>query len=149
MKLSTKGRYGLKAMLDLAIHNSEGQIALRNIAERQDISENYLEQLFSTLKKAELVKSTRGAQGGYVLANKPENITVGSILRALEGSLAPVDCVMENDPVKCCREDICVTKFIWEKIRDSVNGVVDSITLNDLVQDYIKATQKQEDNYSI
>ena len=85
MKLSTKGRYGVKAMVDLAIHNSEGQIALKSIAERQEISENYLEQLFATLRKAGLVKSTRGAQGGYVLADKPEKITVGTILRALEG----------------------------------------------------------------
>lgn len=149
MKLSTKGRYGVKAMLDLAIHNSEGQIALKNIAERQNISENYLEQLFAILRKAGLVKSIRGAQGGYILANEPENITVGSILRALEGSLAPVDCVIENDPVKCGRGDICVTKFIWEKIRDRVNEVVDSITLKDLVEDYIKANNKEQYNYDI
>ena len=128
MKLSTKGRYGVKAMLDLAIHNSEGQIALKNIAERQEISENYLEQLFAILKKAGLVKSIRGAQGGYILANEPYKTTVGSILRALEGSLAPVECVVEVDPVKCCRADLCVTKIIWEKIRDRVNDVVDSIT---------------------
>ncbi len=149
MKLSTKGRYGVKAMLDLAIHNSEGQIALKNIAERQEISENYLEQLFATLRKAGLVKSIRGAQGGYILAYEPQSITVGSILRALEGSLAPVDCVIENDPVKCCRADLCVTKIIWEKIRDRVNEVVDSITLKDLVDDYIKATGKEEYSYYI
>ena len=148
MKLSTKGRYGVKAMVDLAIHNSEGQIALKNIAERQEISENYLEQLFAILRKAGLVKSTRGAQGGYILADKPENISVGTILRALEGSLAPVDCVSE-DPVKCGRSQICVTKFIWEKIRDSVNDVVDSITLKDLVEDYLKAIKREEYDYNI
>lgn len=148
MKLSTKGRYGVKAMVDLAIHNSEGQIALKSIAERQEISENYLEQLFATLRKSGLVKSTRGAQGGYILADLPENISVGTILRALEGSLAPVDCVSE-DPVECSRNQICVTKFIWEKIRDSVNKVVDGITLKDLVDDYIKATKKEEYDYNI
>ena len=149
MKLSTKGRYGVKAMLDLALHNTEGQIALKNIAERQDISENYLEQLFSTLRKAGLVKSTRGSQGGYILGNTPEKITVGSILRALEGSLAPVECVTEVDPAKCCRSDGCVTKLIWEKIRDRVNEVVDSISLADLVEDYKKANKKDDYIYMI
>jgi Rrf2 family transcriptional regulator, cysteine metabolism repressor len=148
MKLSTKGRYGVKAMVDLAIHNAEGQITLKNIAERQEISENYLEQLFAILRKAGLVKSTRGAQGGYILGDNPENISVGTILRALEGSLAPVECVSE-DPVECPRNQICVTKFIWEKIRDSVNEVVDSISLKDLVEDYRKAVKKEEYDYNI
>lgn len=149
MKLSTKGRYGVKAMLDLALHNSEGQIALKNIAERQEISENYLEQLFATLRKAGLVNSIRGSQGGYILSNTPENITVGSILRALEGSLAPVECVLENDPACCNRADRCVTKNLWTKIRDSVNQVVDSITLQDLVEDYKKANDKADIAYFI
>jgi Rrf2 family transcriptional regulator, cysteine metabolism repressor len=149
MKLSTKGRYGVKAMLDLALHNSEGQIALKNIAERQEISENYLEQLFATLRKAGLVNSTRGSQGGYVLANDPENITVGSILRALEGSLAPVECVLEKDPTSCTRSDRCVTRLLWTKIRDSVNQVVDSISLQDLVEDYKKANGNEDIAYFI
>lgn len=149
MKLSTKGRYGVKAMLDLALHNSEGQIALKSIAERQQISENYLEQLFATLRKEGLVKSTRGSQGGYVLAQSPDAITVGSILRALEGSLAPVDCVTENDPAECHRAEGCVTRLIWEKIRDSINGIVDSITLQDLVEDYKKINNKKDYMYYI
>lgn len=144
MRLSTKGRYGVKAMVDLALHSSEGQVALKNIAERQDISENYLEQLFATLRKAGLVKSIRGAQGGYVLSQNPQNITVGAILRALEGSLAPVDCVVETDPVRCNRSEKCVTKLIWEKIRDTVNDVVDSITLADLVEEHMKTCSKDE-----
>jgi Rrf2 family protein len=144
MKLSTKGRYGLKAMLDLAVHNSEGYISLKSIAERQEISENYLEQLFAILKKAELVKSIRGAQGGYIIANRPEAVTVGSILRALEGSLAPVDCVTEVEPVMCDRSGKCITKFIWTRIRDKINEVVDSITLQDLVDEY-NQTNKNED----
>lgn len=138
MKLSTKGRYGLKSMLDLALHNGQGPVALKSIAERQEISENYLEQLFATLRKAGHINSIRGAQGGYVLAHDPEDITIGSILRALEGSLAPVDCVVEEEPIKCSKSDRCVTKLVWEKIRDKVNEAVDSITLADLINEYKK-----------
>lgn len=149
MKLSTKGRYGVKAMLDLALHNSEGQIALKSIAERQEISENYLEQLFATLRKAGLVKSIRGSQGGYILAQSPEDITVGMVLRVLEGSLAPVDCVSENDPADCNRATGCVTRLVWKRIRDRVNDVVDSITLQDLVEEYRKANNKTDYIYYI
>lgn len=138
MKLSTKGRYGLKAMLDLAVHNSEGQVVLKNIAERQGISENYLEQLFSSLKKAGLVKSIRGSLGGYTLGDSPENISVGDILRALEGSLAPVDCVAEDQPPGCNRCDSCVTRGVWQKMLDSINKVVDSTSLESLVVEYRK-----------
>ncbi|RCX16851.1 BadM/Rrf2 family transcriptional regulator [Anaerobacterium chartisolvens] len=145
MKLSTKGRYGLKAMLDLALHDSEGQVALKTIAERQGLSENYLEQLFAILKKAELVKSIRGAQGGYILSQTPDNITVGSVLRALEGSLAPTECVTDSsEPLYCSKSGKCVTKLVWEKIRDKVNEVVDSMTLADLLEDYRKANSGDE-----
>lgn len=149
MKLSTKGRYGVKAMLDLALHSTEGQISLKSIAERQDISENYLEQLFATLRKAGLVKSIRGSQGGYILADEPEKITVGAVLRALEGSLAPVDCVIEEDPTKCCRSEACVTRMVWEKIRDGVNNVVDSITLRDLMEEHEKLGTTEDFIYYI
>jgi Rrf2 family protein len=144
MKISTKGRYGLKAMLDLAVHNSEGQVVLKSIAERQGISENYLEQLFAVLKKAGLVKSLRGSQGGYALGASADSITVGSILRALEGSLSPVECVAEDSHNTCIRQDCCVTKGLWEKIRDSINEVVDSTTLGSLAEEY-KANQKKDD----
>ena len=149
MKLSTKGRYGLKAMLDLAVHNSEGQVVLKSIAERQGISENYLEQLFAVLKKATLVKSIRGSQGGYTLGASADSITVGDILRALEGSLAPVECVMEDSPKPCNRFDHCVTKGIWEKIRDSINAVIDSTTLEDLVEEYRKGQKKDDYTFFI
>ena len=145
MRLSTKGRYGVKAMLDLAIHSSEGHIALKNIAERQNISEHYLEQLIAVLRKAGLVKSVRGAQGGYVLAQEPSEITVGSILRALEGSLAPVDCVVEDESYDCEKSQCCVTRSVWLKVRDSINQVIDSITLEDLIEDYRKL--KTDDSY--
>jgi len=145
MKLSTRGRYGVKAMLDIAVHSSEGQVSLKSIAERQDISENYLEQLFASLRKNGLVKSVRGAQGGYYLASSPENITIGEILRALEGSLAPVDCVLEESPHNCSKADKCVTRLIWEKMRDKINEAVDSISLFDLVKEYKK--MNKGDNY--
>jgi len=149
MKLSTKGRYGVMAMLDLALNNSAGQISLKSIAERQNISENYLEQLFATLRKAGLVKSIRGSQGGYILARSSDSITVGSILRALEGSLAPVDCVVEDEPSECMRSECCATKLVWERIRDSINKVVDSISLDDLVQDYNKLNRSNNYEYYI
>lgn len=149
MKLSTKGRYGLKAMLDLAVHSSEGQVVLKSIAERQGISENYLEQLFASLKKQKLVKSIRGSQGGYTLGESPERISVGDILRALEGSMAPVDCVAENHATGCDRYDCCVTKGIWLKIRDSINAVIDSTSLQDLVDDYRKSAVKDNPMYFI
>jgi len=149
MKLSTKGRYGLKAMLDLAIHNSEGQVVLKNIAERQGISENYLEQLFAALKKAKLVKSLRGSQGGYTLGTSADKISVGDILRALEGSLAPVECVAENRSEHCSKYDCCVTKGVWEKIRDSINTVIDSTTLESLVEEYCKGRNEDEYTYFI
>ncbi len=138
MKLSTKGRYGLTAILDLAIHGGSGQVSLNSIADRQNLSENYLEQLFASLRKAGLVKSIRGSQGGYVLARTSAEITVGEIIRALEGSLAPVECVTENADPGCSRADICVTRVVWEKIRDGINSVVDSITLEQLVDMYGK-----------
>lgn len=149
MKLSTKGRYGLKAMLDLALHNGQGPVALKSIAERQNLSENYLEQLFATLRRAGHVRSIRGAQGGYLLCQSPESIKVGSILRSLEGSLAPVDCVLEDAPNKCDQFDQCVTKIVWEKIRDSVNEVVDSITLGDLVKKYNKNRENEGFTFNI
>lgn len=138
MKLSTRGRYGLKAMFDLAIHDGEGPIPLKNIAERQRVSDHYLEQLIAELRKSGLVKSVRGAQGGYMLAHKPSAITVGDIIRVLEGPLGPSDCVLENEPVLCNNADHCVTKTVWEKIQISISDVIDSITLQDMLNDYKK-----------
>ena len=134
MKLSTRGRYGLRAMFDLAIHYNEDHISLNSIAERQGISEGYLEQLIIPLKKAGMVKGIRGAQGGYVLAQPPAGITVGKVLRLLEGSLAIVECL--NEESKCSNENECITRLIWKKISDSISDLVDSITLEELVRDY-------------
>jgi Rrf2 family cysteine metabolism transcriptional repressor len=136
MRLSTKGRYGVKAMFDLALHGGESPLPLKTIAERQEISEPYLEQLISTLRKSGLVHSVRGAHGGYLLADSPDQITVGSIIRSLEGSMTPADCVAEEEPVDCSKADCCVTRGVWEKIRISIDNVIDSITLQDMIDDY-------------
>ena len=137
MRLSTRGRYGLKAMYQLAIHYGEGPIPLKQIADKENLSENYLEQLVSQLRKEGLLTSVRGAQGGYMLAIPPREITVGNVLRVLEGDLAPADCIMEED-YGCENEENCVTKLVWIKIKDSIDEVVDSITLQDMLDENIK-----------
>lgn len=149
MKLSTKGRYGLKAMFELALHYGEGPIALKIIAESQDISEHYLEQLIAVLRKNGLATSVRGAQGGYLLNGNPKNITVGDVIRALEGDVAPSECVLDENTGKCLKEDCCVTKNVWIKIRNSINEVIDSITLQDMVDDFIKTNGKKGYMYYI
>ena len=133
MKISTKGRYALRLMLDLATYQTGEPVSLKDVAKRQGISDKYLEQIISVLNKAGYVRSIRGAQGGYVLKKNPEDYTVGMILRLTEGGLAPVSCVGE-DAVECERRAECVTVRIWEKINDAVNNVVDSITLADLIE---------------
>ncbi len=132
MKISTKGRYAIRLMLDLASDTSGKPVSLNDIASRQQISEKYLEQIISVLNKAGYVKSIRGPQGGYQLVKKPEEYTVGMILRTTEGDLAPVSCV-GSGAVECDRADGCVTVRIWQKINDAVDNVVDNITLEDLV----------------
>ncbi|HSH37065.1 Rrf2 family transcriptional regulator [Schnuerera sp.] len=144
MRLSTRGRYGLKAMFQLALHYGEGPIPLSSIANAQELSENYLEQLVSTLRKAGLLNSVRGAQGGYMLAMSPKDITVGSILRVLEGDMAPADCVIENAN-GCEKEDNCVTKLVWIQIRDSINQVIDSISLQDMLNEQVDMESKKSE----
>ncbi|SDF10764.1 RrF2 family transcriptional regulator [Sporolituus thermophilus] len=134
MKLSTKGRYGVAAMYDLALHYGQGPISLKNVAKRQGISEHYLEQLMGILRKAGYVKSIRGAQGGYTLTKDPAEITVGDIIRIMEGPIAPVDCLL-TDNNTCKRADICVTRGVWAKVRDSISQVLDSISLADLCRE--------------
>ncbi len=131
MKISTKGRYGLRAMIDLAMNNDGESITLKSIAKRQNISETYLEQLIPHLKKAKLVVSVRGAKGGYTLARAPKDITLGEILKALEGSMAPVACV--DNSIKCDDKDICISRIVWEKIQDGINKAIDSFTLEELI----------------
>jgi Rrf2 family protein len=134
MRLTTKGRYGLRAVIDLAVNTDNGAMALSQIADRQDISMNYLEQLIAKLKKSGIVHGIRGAQGGYLLAKPAAEISVGDILRALEGDLSPVDCYeLNSDDTPCSNSDICVTKYVWKRISDSINDTVDGIMLSDLV----------------
>ncbi len=135
MKISTKGRYALRLMLDLALRNNGEYTSIKEISERQNISVKYLEQIITVLNRAGFVKSIRGAQGGYRLAKEPSAYTVGMILRQMEGNLAPVSC-LEDAENTCARADHCVTVEVWEKINDAVNNVVDHITLSDLVDRY-------------
>ncbi|MGN0481870.1 MAG: RrF2 family transcriptional regulator [Lachnospiraceae bacterium] len=132
MKISTRGRYALRLMLELAMHSEGELVSVKDVAARQEISEKYMEQIISPLKKAGYVKSVRGAQGGYCLARQPQEYTVGMILRLIEGSMAPVDCL--DDPVnQCQRAGRCVTLRLWTMLDDAIKGVIDKVTLQDLV----------------
>jgi Rrf2 family protein len=134
LKLSTRGRYGIHAMYDLAKHYGDGPQSLKLIAERQGIPEAYLEQLIAILRKEKLVISNRGAQGGYRLASEPAQMTVGQVLRALEGGLNLVDCLLEED--SCGKTCACPSRVVWMKIRDGLNSIVDGITLQDMIDEY-------------
>lgn len=133
MKISTKGRYALRLMLDLAVNENGRPIRIKEISKRQGISDKYLEQIIGVLTKAGYVRSVRGAQGGYNLTKKPKEYTVGSILRLTEGSLCPVPCLEDTAGV-CEQEKECVTVILWKKIDDAIKNVVDNVTLEDLVQ---------------
>jgi Rrf2 family protein len=132
MKISTKGRYALRMLIDLAEHRNDGFVALKDIARRQEISKKYLEQIVSILNKPDILKTNRGYQGGYQLANTPEHYTVGDILRITEGGLAPISC-LEQEENLCERSSYCETLFIWEGLNDAINNYLDSITLQDVL----------------
>ena len=136
MKFSTKGHYGLRAMVNLARAHDEGSLTLTEIAKVEGLSLGYLEQIMATLRKAGLVESKRGAHGGYQLANEPASITVGNILRALEGPIAPTQCASEVVNQGCCeRETACPSRLVWQRMRDSIAHVLDSTTLADLCRE--------------
>ena len=143
MKISTRGRYALRMMLDMALSDSDKPARVKEIAERQEISEKYMEQIMSVLNKAGFVRSVRGPQGGYFLTRKPEEYTVGMILRLTEGSLSPVDCLEEGAPA-CNRMDNCTTILLWRKLDDAIGGVVDHVTLQDLVDWSQEQNQNQD-----
>ena len=145
MKISTRGRYALRLMLDLALNSPDQYVTIKSISERQDISNKYLEQIITALSRAGYVKSILGAQGGYKLARPAEEYTVGMVLRLIEGSLAPVAC-MDDTPNKCPRSNDCVTLDIWKKLNDAINDVVDNITLADLVNQH-KTKLMSDNNY--
>ena len=132
MKISTKGRYALRLMLDLAV-NMDGQpVRVKEISARQEISDKYLEQIISVLTKGGFVISTRGPQGGYRLARKPKDYTVGAVLRLIEGKLCPVAC-LETEKNMCERKNNCMTLPLWEKLDEAINNIVDNVTLQDLI----------------
>ncbi|MCH5262129.1 MAG: RrF2 family transcriptional regulator [Lachnospiraceae bacterium] len=133
MKISTKGRYALRLMLDLALNNTGEPVRIKDIAARQEISDKYLEQIISTLNKAGFVKSIRGPQGGYRLSKEPEKYTVGMILRLTEGSLAPVPC-LDDEVNHCERQDGCVTLRLWQMLNNAISDIVDKVTLADLME---------------
>ncbi len=142
MKISTKGRYSLRMLVDLAEHRDEGFIALKDIAERQGISKKYLEQLVTLLNSSDILRASRGYQGGYMLAKEPEQCTVGQILRLTEGGLCPVSC-LEDDPVQCERRGYCKTLPVWMGLKKVINDYLNGITLRDLIN------EPHGDEYSI
>ena len=143
VKLSTKGRYGLRALIALALYGEEEAVSIQSISARQQISDSYLEQLVRKLKKAGLVTSVRGAQGGYRLAKPAGEISVGDVLRALEGSIEAVSCGVENN-ANCLGKDLCVARYVWEKVNKSIQETVDSIRISQLVEESRQMQEKAE-----
>ncbi len=132
MKLSTKGRYGTRALLDVALHQEDSPVQLKVIAQRQQISLHYLEHIIAPLIAAGLLRSTRGAYGGVSLGKPPQEIVLSEVIQVLEGSITPVECV--DDPNVCSRADICVTRDVWTDVKKAMAGVLESVTLQDLVE---------------
>lgn len=140
MKISTKGRYALRLMLDLAINQNNGYVSLKDIAKRQNLSKKYLEQIVPLLNRSDFLLTNRGYQGGYMLSRPPKEYTVGDILRITEGNLAPVSC-LEHNPNLCPNSGSCSTLYIWKGLNDVISNYLDGITLQDIVD-------KQTENYS-
>ena len=147
MKLSTRGRYGTRALLELALHQGETPVLLRDIAERQRISLPYLEHLITPLIATGIVRSIRGARGGVLLARDPEDIKLSEVIQILEGSVAPVECV--NNPGICSRSASCVTRDVWGELKKVMTGVLESTTLQDLVERQKRKGQSEEAMYYI
>lgn len=145
MKISTKGKYGLRAMIDLAQYSEQEAVSISSIAQRQKISESYLEQLVAKLKKAGLVISIRGAAGGYRLARPASGISVGDVLRALEGDVRAVICTAQTEE-GCEGEELCVTKYVWQRINESIEKTVDEMMLDQLVAESRKAQEKAKNH---
>ena len=145
MKISTKGRYALRMLLDLAENRNEGFIALKEIAERQHISKQYLEQIITIINNSKILRANRGKQGGYMLAQEPSKITVGQVLRITEGSLSSTAC-LESDVNHCKMSETCKTLYIWKELNKVIADYLDSITLQDILGKY---QEQQTDNYSI
>ena len=147
MKLSTRGRYGTRALLELALHQETGPISLKDIAQRQEIPLGYLEHLITPLIAGGIVRSTRGPRGGVSLAKPPEKIRLSEVIHLLEGSIAPVECV--SNPEICSRSKSCATRDIWGELKQAMNGVLESTTLQDLVERQKRKEQPEEVMYNI
>ncbi|MEE0857912.1 MAG: Rrf2 family transcriptional regulator [Acutalibacteraceae bacterium] len=145
MKISTKGRYALRMLLDLAEHQNDGYIALKDIALRQNVSKKYLEQIVPVLNRSDILNTNRGYQGGYKLAKSPDKYTVGDILRLTEGSLSPVAC-LDHDPIECERSGECATLPVWQGLYKVINEYLDSITLQDILD---KQQERYANDYTI
>ncbi len=145
MKISTKGRYALRMLLDLAMNGNGNYVSLKEIAERQKISKKYLEQIVPLLSKSGLLKTNRGYQGGYMLSKNPEQYTVGEILRLTEGSLAPVSC-LDTEVNECQRADGCITLPVWQGLYEVIKNYLDNITLQDIID---KSPYTRGDDYYI
>lgn len=151
MRVTTRGQYGIKALFELAMRAESGPVPLREIAQRQGLPENYLEQLMAPLRKAGIVRSIRGAQGGYMLARDAAEITVGDILRVLEGPVAPAECVSgdPSDDFYCADGESCVIRGIWVQVQEAVNNVIDNITLAQLREQELERSAHLQHRYYI
>lgn len=150
MKISTKGRYALEAVLDLALYSETELESLNNISERLNISKNYLEQLFSVLRKNNIVASVRGAQGGYRLARDIDTVTAGDVIRAVEGPLSPVSCLDDNECANPSNDyELCVTRALWKKMMSVMGEAADSVSLRDLVIAYNKMNKEEQIDFFI
>jgi Rrf2 family transcriptional regulator, cysteine metabolism repressor len=147
MRLSTKGRYGVRALVDIALNCNGGPVLLKDIAKRQDISAQYLEHLVAPLIRAGILRSIRGAKGGIALAKPPEEIRLSRVIEILEGSVAPVECV--DNPSLCSRSDTCVTRDVWVEIKAAVVGVLEPLTLKDLMDRQKAKGRSKSETYSI
>jgi Rrf2 family protein len=147
MRLSTKGRYGVRALVDIALNGDGGPVLLKDIAKRQDISAQYLEHLVAPLIRAGILRSIRGAKGGIALAKPPEEIRLSHVIAVLEGSVAPVECV--DNPALCARSDACVTRDVWSDIKVAIMGVLESVTVKDLMDRQMAKAPSKSGTYSI
>lgn len=147
VKLSTRGRYGVRAALDLAIHYGKGPISLKDVAQRQSLSPKYLEQLLVALKRAGILKSIRGAYGGYELAKHPSEVRLSEVMQTLEGPISPVECL--TDPEDCERVGICAARDVWKRMKTAIDSILESTTLEDLVKQQKQKEQSEETMYYI
>ena len=147
MKLSTRARYGTRALLDLAVQGSEEPVSLKEIAQRQQISLQYLEHLMTPLIAAGMVRSVRGPKGGVLLAKIPEDIKLSEVIQLLEGSTAPVDCV--DNPKLCSRSGLCVTRDVWDELKKAIDGVLEGMTLQNMVERQQQKNALKQEMYYI